>query len=245
MFILELKSKPSNINYNTEEFTSTSDQVLATNSAHNVNSDEQTTNNCPPGVDCSQNTQTGANASQSSISNTVLNVTVQELNRIEERCRTQSGIVVRTETDATYYPGGFADTQFDYDSMCGRVSIRSFSDDPALNSNTSGNVDASVYCDLDCGSGFQTTTNSSTSNLNQNVTHVSFTTTATARNTISSQQSEKSKGLSGGEIAGIVIGVLSAIIIVYFVYIKYIKKTKNKISENTSPENTSPENTSP
>lgn len=244
MFILDLKSKPSNINYNTEEFTSTAgqttsapvtligDQVLATNSAHNVSSDVQTNNNCPAGVDCSQDTQIGANASQSSISNTVLNVTVQELNSIEERCRTQGGLVVRTESDATYYPGGTADTRFDYNSECGHSILRSFSDDPALNSDTSGNLDASVYCDLDCGSGFQTTTNSSTGNLNQNVNHVSFTTTATTINTISSQQSEKSEGFSGGEIAGIVIGVLSAVgIIVYFVYIKYIKKTKNKISK--------------
>lgn len=225
MFILDLKSKPSNINYNTEEFTSTSDQVLATNSAHNVNSSEQAASNCPPGVDCSQDTQVGADASQSSVSNIIIDFTVDQLSQINDRCNTQTGVVVRTENGAKYYPGGFANTQFDFNSMCGHSVVRSIRDDPAINPNATGDLDVSVYCDLDCGSRSQTTTNSSTSDLNQNITYVSLTTTA--KNTISSQQSEKSEGLSGWEIAGIVIGVLVVVsLIAYFLYVKIYKKNK-------------------
>lgn len=229
MFILDLKSKPSNLNYNTEEFTINSNQVLSTTRAHNVDSSIQGSSNCPPGIVCNQDIEGGASASQSSVSDLYVDYGLDRLQEVVQRCNTEAGIVVRSESNARFYPAGEVDNSVLLRQFCSGIPVTA-----RVSDDTGEDFYFSEYCDASCGDRNETNTESATMNLNRNTTYVPLTTTATASNT--TRETQEKKGLSSGEIAGIVFGSIVGIILInvfikkiIIIIKKYFNKTKKKL----------------
>ena len=223
--------------YSSEPFTIDGTVATSLSTGHTVDEDTSSGTTVQGGdginIDTSSDSSGGASHSSSTVSRTVVEYTREQITEMSEKCETEAGLLIRLESNPSrveFYPEAYF-TEHENASMriSGKTMLCGIAEDIDLSSI--GGVlehDRSV-CVRDCGTRNSTSRSTNTQSLNQTqVTLPNATTTVSNNNSNKSNDDSSSGGLSGGAIAGIVIGSIAIISIIgYLIYIKKIKNIKN------------------